>query len=95
MKSILAIALLLIMSGCEDIVIQCREDRQCADNEGNPGLCIYDGNTGNYCAIRTEVCPSKYRWGGAAPKAIQLKCVDQALIPPDGGTDAAGDGAGG
>jgi hypothetical protein len=91
----LFLIVLLGLSGCEDIVIPCQEDRQCADNEGNPGRCIYDGNMGNYCAIRTEVCPSKYRWGEAAPKAIQLKCVDSALIPLDGGIDAAGDGAGG
>jgi hypothetical protein len=91
----LIFVMFVVTAGCEDLILKCTEDRVCTDRERNPGLCIYDGKTGRYCAIPTQVCPSKYRWDGSAPKAIEGKCVDPALIPVDGGTDAAGDGAGG
>jgi hypothetical protein len=92
MRWLWIVAVIMAIAGCEDLIQQCVEDRQCTDFEANPGLCIYDGTTGKYCAIRSGACPSQYRWTEAAPKSIETKCVDQALITVDGGTDAAGDG---
>jgi len=84
---LLALAGVLSVIGCLPTQT-CTEDVQCVGPELFPGLCLYDGQTGRYCAIQTRACPSMWRWNVDADRSIRESCVPPELVPPDAGADA-------
>jgi hypothetical protein len=47
--------------------------------------CLFDGETGMYCAVPDASCASGYRWHMYSRHEIARQCVDPSLNQTDGG----------
>ena len=71
--------------GSRPIAVPCNNDHSCM-HPGEPGWrCLFDGDTGAYCARPDTSCPSGYRWGSVSQPKIADQCLDPSLAPVDGG----------
>jgi hypothetical protein len=62
----------------------CGADIQCSHGRDEPGWrCIFDGDSGAYCAQPDTSCPSGLRWSQSALESLIGKCVDPALLVVD------------
>ena len=75
-----------VMSGCifdHSEPSYCFNDVQC-NLEGRRGWrCVFDGDSGTYCAQPEESCSSKLRWSNYGLATLAGKCVDPALLSVD------------
>jgi hypothetical protein len=58
-----------------------------------PFACLYDGETGTFCAQPDDRCASGYRWYRFSRPELANLCVEPNLTPMDGGTADAADNA--
>jgi hypothetical protein len=67
-------------AGCfyTDSRFYCSDDENCRTTISG-GLCLFDGDTGSYCAGPDEECPSGFRWMEGRNE-IEYTCVDPALL---------------
>lgn len=89
---LLLIACSACLHGCApEHSAACTDAHRCLyTSEAIPGRCVFDGNTGCYCAFPTVVCPSGYKWFSGVPEALARKCVTPNLLPPDAGSTTCG-----
>ena len=75
--------------GTAPFVYECNVDVSC-ESKNEPGRrCLFDGDTGGYCARPDTSCPSGYRWINLALPKIANQCVDPPLVTaPDAGADS-------
>ena len=93
MKDRIALVLSLLaplgLLGCFDPILgPCKVDEQCLLKDGTDGKCIPAGDGKNYCIFPASDCASTWRWDALAPLNLRNTCVDNSLVPQDGGTDA-------
>jgi hypothetical protein len=88
MKAFLLLLCILFISCRKFPPYYCRDVRDCTyDAQNGEAICVYDGETGMYCAYSDRRCPSGFRfWEGLSGPASN-KCVDPQLLPKDGGAD--------
>ena len=61
-------------------LLYCLRDKNCSDSEHRDSHCIYDGDSGAYCADKDNDCSSGFRWSIGSPKNLIGACVDPALL---------------
>jgi hypothetical protein len=93
---ILGGTLLAALVACEDstekLRVYCNDPRFCPRLTGQPYLyCLFDGDTGTYCALPDDQCASKLRWYRLSRPEIANQCVDPSLVGQDGGMDGSRD----
>jgi hypothetical protein len=70
------------------VTYYCLYDENCAEEQGE--ICVFDGETGKYCAIVDTACPSGRKWVLAGKTNHNCECVPPELLPaPDGGVDTS------
>jgi len=79
MRTLLLVLVSAFGAGCVSPVgaLYCLYDSDCS---GPGGRCLFDGDSGAYCADKDSDCPSDYRWSFSAAKQLIGKCVDPGLL---------------
>jgi len=84
--------LILCAVGCYNPLptAYCTYDSFCLSNVHPGGRCLFDGDSGKYCAFPDSSCPSGYRWNEFARRSIAELCIDPVVLtwnpPPDAST---------
>ena len=63
--------------------LYCGYDIQCHRPSNPGGRCIFDGDSGAYCADPDGSCRSGLRWSQTALDSLSGKCVDPILLRAD------------
>ena len=79
-------AVFALLSGCHLFdpapPYLCNNEYQCSAGRTESFHCIFDGDTGRYCAAVDNSCPSGLRWDGTALDKLAGQCVDPSLVTP-------------
>jgi len=76
----LGLLLMTLVGGCRTFdPLYCVYDSNC-ELKNLSGRCMFDGDTGAYCAWPAPDCPSGMRWDRTARARLAGECVDSRLL---------------
>ena len=79
---LLVIATAALCQGCGSHLrpLYCGADIQCNRSSDPGGRCVFDGDSGAYCAQPDKSCSSGLRWSQTALDSLAEQCVDPVLL---------------
>lgn len=71
---------------CGEEPIYCSIDRQCSGDTFPGARCVFDGDTGKFCARPDASCASGFRWSNFARRDLADECVDPSFLTNQSGS---------